>query len=182
MKKLLIYIPSYNRGNTILRQLNTIKSNGCREHFDLIISDNCSTDKEYKEVENICEKEGFKYGYPYRHKIISSSLKKKLGNQKKILKQISQRISKRLNEESIQFKIISREKELFSTSGNNVDYYSVKGVSAVDFRSDNLTNFESLEKNSIDLYSSVKSIYLQDKKNKIKNSNADQDDWGNLDN
>ena len=60
------------------------------------------------------EKEGFKYGYPYRHKIISSSLKKKLGNQKKILKQISQRISKRLNEESIQFKIISREKELFS--------------------------------------------------------------------
>ena len=78
--------------------------------------------------------------------------------------------------------ITIREKELFSTSGNNVDYYSVKGVSAVDFRSDNLTNFESLEKNSIDLYSSVKSIYLQDKKNKIKNSNADQDDWGNLDN
>ncbi len=60
------------------------------------------------------EKEGFKYGYPYRHKIISSSLKKKLGNQKKILKQISQRISKRLNEESISFQIISREKELFS--------------------------------------------------------------------
>ena len=60
------------------------------------------------------EKEGFKYGYPYRHKIISSSLKKKLGNQKKILKQISQRISKRLSEENIQFKINSREKELFS--------------------------------------------------------------------
>ena len=39
------------------------------------------------------EKEGFKYGYPYRHKIISNSLKRKLGNQKKILKQISQRIS-----------------------------------------------------------------------------------------
>ncbi len=60
------------------------------------------------------EKEGFKYGYPYRHRIISSSLKKKLGNQKKILKQINQRISKRLNKESIQFKIMSREKELFS--------------------------------------------------------------------
>ena len=78
--------------------------------------------------------------------------------------------------------ITIREKELFSTSGNNLDYYSVKGASAVDFRSDNLTNFDSLERNSIDLYSSMKSIYLQDKANKIKNSNEDQDEWGNLDN
>ena len=43
-----------------------------------------------------------------------------------------------------------REKELLSISGNNIDYYSLKGTTAVDFRSDNLTNFESLEKNSID--------------------------------
>ena len=64
----------------------------------------------------------------------------------------------------------------------NLDYYSVKGTTAVDFRSDNITNFESLEKNSIDLYSSFKSIYLQDRENKIKNSIEDQDDWGNLDN
>ena len=78
--------------------------------------------------------------------------------------------------------ITIREKELFSTSGNNLDYYSVKGASAVDFRSDNLTNFDSLERNSIDLYSSMKSIYLQDKANKIKDSNEDQDEWGNLDN
>ena len=60
-----------------------------------------------------------------------------------------------------------REKEIFSTSGNSLDYYSVKGVGAVDFRSDNLRNFTSLEKNSLDLYSSFKSIYLQDReKNK----------------
>ena len=78
--------------------------------------------------------------------------------------------------------ITIREKELLSTSGNNLDYYSVKGASAIDFRSDNITNFDSLEKNSIDLYSSMKSIYLQDKANKIKNSNEDQDEWGNLDN
>lgn len=74
-----------------------------------------------------------------------------------------------------------REKELLSISGNNIDYYSLKGTTAVDFRSDNLTNFESLEKNSIDLYSSLKSIYLQDRENKIKNSIEDQDEWGNLD-
>ena len=75
-----------------------------------------------------------------------------------------------------------REKELFSTSGNSLDYYSIKATSAVDFRADNETNFESLEKNSIDLYSSFKSIYLQDRENKIRNSIEDQDDWGNLDN
>ena len=75
-----------------------------------------------------------------------------------------------------------REKELFGSSGNSLDYYSVKGTSAINFRSDNITNFDSLEKNSIDLYSSMKSIYLQDKENKINNSNEDQDDWGNLDN
>jgi len=75
-----------------------------------------------------------------------------------------------------------REKELFKTSGNALDYYSVKGTSAIDFRADNDKNFESLEKNSIDLYSSLKSIYLQDRENKIKNSIEDQDEWGNLDN
>ena len=75
-----------------------------------------------------------------------------------------------------------REKELFNISGNNLDYYSVKGATAVDFRSDNIANFDSLEKNSLDLYSSLKSIYLQDRSNKIKNSSDDQDDWGNLEN
>ena len=75
-----------------------------------------------------------------------------------------------------------REKELFKTSGNALDYYSVKGLDAVDFRADNDQNFQSLEKNSIDLYSSLKSIYLQDRENKIKNSIEDQDEWGNLDN
>ena len=75
-----------------------------------------------------------------------------------------------------------REKELLGLSGSSIDYYSVKGTSAINFRSDNITNFTSLEKNSIDLYSSFKSIYLQDRENKINNSTGDQDDWGNLDN
>ena len=73
--------------------------------------------------------------------------------------------------------ITLREKELFGISGNSLDYYSVKGTTAVDFRSDNLTNFDSLEKNSIDLYSTFKSVYLQNRSNKIKNSNEEQDDW-----
>ncbi len=75
-----------------------------------------------------------------------------------------------------------REKELFGMSGNALDYYSLRGTKAVDFRSNNITNFESLEKNSIDLYSSMKSAYLQSRENKIKNSDAEDDEWGNLDN
>jgi len=77
--------------------------------------------------------------------------------------------------------ITIRENEILGASGNSLDYYSVKGISAVDFRADNDKTFESLEKNSIDLYSSLKSIYLQDRENKVKNSFDDQDEWGNLD-
>ena len=74
-----------------------------------------------------------------------------------------------------------RENELLGISGNDLDYFSVKGVTAVDFRADNDQNFESLEKNSLDLYSSLKSVYLQSRENKIRNSIEDDDEWGNLD-
>ena len=75
-----------------------------------------------------------------------------------------------------------REKEIFNISGSDLDYYSVKGTTAIDFRSENLTNFDSLEKNSIDLYASYKSLYLQNRENEIQNTKVSQDDWGNLDN
>jgi phospholipid-binding lipoprotein MlaA len=75
-----------------------------------------------------------------------------------------------------------REKELFSSSGNQIDYLAVKGTTAVDFRADNVTNFDSLEENSLDLYASFKSLYLQNRNNLINNSSDGDDDWGNLDN
>ena len=74
------------------------------------------------------------------------------------------------------------EKEIKNISGTPIDYVGVKAAAAVDFRGDNMTNFESLEKNSIDLYSATKSLYLQNRKNKINNSSENEDDWGNLDN
>tara|TARA_B100000963_G_scaffold133506_1_gene116177 strand:- start:655 stop:1398 length:744 start_codon:yes stop_codon:yes gene_type:complete len=74
------------------------------------------------------------------------------------------------------------EKEVKNISGTKIDYVGVKAATAVDFRGDNMTNFESLEKNSIDLYAATKSLYLQDRKNKISNSSENEDDWGNLDN
>ena len=75
-----------------------------------------------------------------------------------------------------------RENEMAGFSGQKLDYLAVKGTAAVDFRADNDANFESLEKNSIDLYASFKSLYLQNRENKINNSSEGSDDWGNLDN
>ena len=78
--------------------------------------------------------------------------------------------------------ITIRDNEILGISGNDLDYYTVKGTTAVDFRADQDANFESLEKNSLDFYSALKSVYLQDRENKIKNSTDGQDELENLDN
>ena len=72
-----------------------------------------------------------------------------------------------------------RDKEIFSVSGSDIDYYSVKGAGAVDFRADNMTNLDSLEKNSLDMYAAFKSLYLQNREKKISNtfSSEEGDDW-----
>ena len=75
-----------------------------------------------------------------------------------------------------------RENELLSISGSDIDYFSVKGASAIDFRGNNMTNLDSLEKNSLDIYAALKSLYLQNREKKINNtfSSKDDDDWGEL--
>ena len=65
-------------------------------------------------IKTALEKEGFKYAYPYRHKVLSSSLKRKLGNQKRVLKKISARVSKNLNDDGINHTVVAREKDLYS--------------------------------------------------------------------
>tara|TARA_X000001036_G_C20550534_1_gene754193 strand:- start:66 stop:758 length:693 start_codon:yes stop_codon:yes gene_type:complete len=75
-----------------------------------------------------------------------------------------------------------RENELFGISGSQLDYLGTKGATAIDFRADNDVNFASLEKNSLDLYVSFKSLYLQNRENKINNSIESDSDWGSLDN
>ena len=74
------------------------------------------------------------------------------------------------------------EKEIKSISGSKLDYVGIKSAEAVDFRGDNMLNFESLKKNSIDLYAATKSLYLQNRSKKIKNeTDTDDDAWGDLD-
>ncbi len=67
------------------------------------------------------------------------------------------------------------------------NYYYYKGTDAVDFRSKNIESIDSLEKNSIDFYASVKSLYLQNRSQKISNSpisdkGQDDSDWEEIDN
>ena len=66
-----------------------------------------------------------------------------------------------------------------SVSGNNnylknSDYLIAKFLTGVDFRAKNLETLDNLETNSIDFYASVRSLYLQDRKQKIKNSNSNR--------
>ena len=65
---------------------------------------------------------------------------------------------------------------------SDFDYYASKGADGIDFRAKNLEAINNLEKNSIDFYASVKSLYLQDRKKRILNSDAiietqDDSDW-----
>ena len=65
---------------------------------------------------------------------------------------------------------------------NDPDYYFSKGMSGVDFRAKNYDSIENLEKNSLDFYASVKSLYLQDRQQKILNTKRiidtqDDSDW-----
>jgi len=67
------------------------------------------------------------------------------------------------------------------------NYYYYKGTDAVDFRSKNIESIDSLERNSIDFYASVKSLYLQNRAQKISNSiksgkTQEDSDWEEIDN
>ena len=69
-------------------------------------------------------------------------------------------------------------------------YITSKAISGVEFRANNIESFENLEENSIDFYASVRSLYLQDRENKIKNNQRgnidviyeDDEDWEEIDN
>jgi phospholipid-binding lipoprotein MlaA len=53
---------------------------------------------------------------------------------------------------------------------SDFDYWGSKATAGIDFRAKNIDSFENLEKNSIDFYASVRSLYLQDRQQKIINS------------
>ena len=69
---------------------------------------------------------------------------------------------------------------------NEADYYLSRITSGVDFRAKNLESFDSLEKTTLDLYASIRSLYLQDRRKKIQNideitETLSDDDWEEVD-
>ena len=65
---------------------------------------------------------------------------------------------------------------------SDFDYYASRVANGIDFRAKNLESIDNLEKNSVDFYSSVKSLYLQDRRKKILNADnitetQDDSDW-----
>ena len=70
---------------------------------------------------------------------------------------------------------------------SDFDYWSTRATAGIDFRAKNLDSFENLEKNSLDFYASVRSLYLQDRQMKISNSNTitetmNDSDWEEIEN
>ena len=62
------------------------------------------------------------------------------------------------------------------------DYYGSSATNGINFRAKNIESFENLEQNSMDFYASVRSLYLQDRRQKVKNSKKvtdtmDDGDW-----
>ena len=53
---------------------------------------------------------------------------------------------------------------------SDFDYYASRVTGGVDFRAKNYDSIENLEKNSLDFYASVKSLYLQDRQQRILNT------------
>ncbi len=70
---------------------------------------------------------------------------------------------------------------------SDFDYYASRVTAGVDFRAKNYDSIENLETNSIDFYASVKSLYLQDRQQKILNAKRiidtqDDSDWEEIEN
>ena len=70
---------------------------------------------------------------------------------------------------------------------SDFDYYASRGMTGIDFRAKNIESFDNLEKNSLDFYASIKSLYLQDRKRRILNSDEiidtmDDSDWEEIEN
>ena len=82
---------------------------------------------------------------------------------------------------------ITHNTEVMDRSYSEHNYWYYKGSDSVDFRSKNIESIDSLEKNSIDFYASVKSLYLQNRLQKISNEDVsdksqDDSDWEEIDN
>ena len=72
---------------------------------------------------------------------------------------------------------------------NDQIYLTSKALSGIEFRAYNIESLDNIEKNSLDFYASVRSLYTQDREIKIKNNQRGsievlytEEDWQELEN
>jgi len=82
------------------------------------------------------------------------------------------------------YMVTTGDKTVLGENLGDTVYWVTEGTDLINFRSQNIKSSENLEKNSLDLYSTYKSLYLQRRENLIKNSKraenqygASEDDW-----
>ena len=61
MDFLTIYIPSYNRGDLLIKQLEMVSKSMFLENINVIVSDNNSIDPKYEEIKKFCLEKNFTY-------------------------------------------------------------------------------------------------------------------------
>jgi len=81
---------------------------------------------------------------------------------------------------------ITHNTEVANRSYSEHNFWYYRGAGSVDFRAKNIESFDSLEENSIDLYASLKSLYLQNRSQQINNSKStvatqNDSDWEEID-
>jgi len=92
-----------------------------------------------------------------------------------------------MNGGDVWYNVTVRDDEEYVKEFKESDYWVSRVSSGIDFRAKNLEAFDAMEKNSIDLYATVRSLYLQDRKKKINNSSdkteaMEDGDWDTLEN
>ena len=70
------------------------------------------------------------------------------------------------------------DRTAFGENLGDTVYWSTKGTEITNFRAQNIKSSENLEKNSLDLYSAYKSLYLQRRENLVKNVKRAESQYG----
>ena len=76
------------------------------------------------------------------------------------------------------YMVSAGDRTAFGENLGDTVYWATKGTEITNFRSQNIKSSENLEKNSLDLYSAYKSLYLQRRENLVKNVKRAESQYG----
>jgi phospholipid-binding lipoprotein MlaA len=76
------------------------------------------------------------------------------------------------------YMVTAGDRTAFGENLGDTVYWATKGTEITNFRSQNIKSSENLEKNSLDLYSAYKSLYLQRRENLVRNIKRSESQYG----